>query len=287
MENSGKDMFGFDGQSSIYAAIRPTYPKVFYEQLEEAMLQSENGWRICLDIGTGTGQVAAKLASKFRHIYGLDISDKQLQQAREVNSNIDNLTFHNCSVYDIQQFVEDNKIDGEIDLIIMGEVFHWFEPQRALHELHQVANKSGSLVVIWSYIQFSILNSNIHKDCIEKNEQYLTDFKEIIYNKSLQFTTPIQNSDDDIKTNAQMVLDFLLSTSGYRVLLEKEGITLGDIDQDPAMILKKEIQIAYQEYQKQIGAFNDGEENQLCELKDINLFIGWPFFSIMLKIKNE
>ena len=34
-----------------------------------------------------------------------------------------------------------------------------------------------------------------------------------------------------------MVYDFAISTSGYRVLLEKRGLKLGD-DKDPALIMK-------------------------------------------------
>lgn len=34
-----------------------------------------------LDVATGSGQLAIALASKFKHIYGLDISEKQINEA--------------------------------------------------------------------------------------------------------------------------------------------------------------------------------------------------------------
>lgn len=42
----------------------------------------------------------------------------------------------------------------------------------------------------------------------------------------------------DKQTNAKMLYDFMITVSGYRAMLEKEGIVLGDEDRDPLQIFK-------------------------------------------------
>eukprot|EP00347_Sterkiella_histriomuscorum_P021576 403333497 len=327
-----KDMFSFDGQSQIYAKVRPVYPDLFYSQLEKYLIEQEKpkNYRVCLDIGTGTGQIARKLAPKFEHIYGLDISEKQLEQARTENKDLSNLSFHLCDVYDIEKFVNDNELKGKVDLIIMGEVFHWFDPVKALEIIHQVASQSNALVVIWAYFQFSFIHQSAEKDVFDVNLEYLRSFNEVqfdkeeiqdenlqklyqSYNTSLykfdalavpyyafdvtgvlgKFYTTIDFDSkyfdfvnktcviQNLHTSAQHALDFLHSTSGYRVLLERNGIQIGDKVRDPAEIFKQEIIETYKNYKKT----KDEDLKIEVELKDIETLIGWPFFSIVLKVK--
>ena len=121
-------MFGFEGQSEMYAQIRPTYPECFYDRLLNELRQKKpEGLRVCLDIGTGTGQVAGILASHFDRVYGLDISDKQIQQAKIVHKDKTNLSFHVAGYLDIEKFAQEHQLIGKIDLIICAEAFHWFD----------------------------------------------------------------------------------------------------------------------------------------------------------------
>eukprot|EP00347_Sterkiella_histriomuscorum_P015935 403355125 len=234
---------------------------------------------------------------------------KQLEQARTENKDLSNLSFHLCDVYDIEKFVNDNELKGKVDLIIMGEVFHWFDPVKALEIIHQVASQSNALVVIWAYFQFSFIHQSAEKDVFDVNSQYLRSFNEVYLYKFDALAVPYYAFDvtgvlgkfyttidfdskyfdfvnktcviQNLHTSAQHALDFLHSTSGYRVLLERNGIQIGDKERDPAEIFRQEIIETYKNYQKT----KDEDLKIDVELKDIETLIGWPFFSIVLKVK--
>lgn len=68
----------------------------------------------------------------------------------------------------------------------MGECFHWFDTERALNTLNKVMKKSNGLVAIWGYRYPYFLSRNIHADCVRNNEQFLSDFDKILYDKSYE-----------------------------------------------------------------------------------------------------
>ncbi len=63
-----------------------------------------------------------------------------MEQGRESNRDIGNLSFHKASVYETAEFVREQGLEGKVDLIIMGECFHWFDAPKALAILHEVAS---------------------------------------------------------------------------------------------------------------------------------------------------
>lgn len=74
------DLFTGEEHAAAYAEYRPTYPVALYEEL----------WRYCgaalptdlaVDVATGSGQAAKEIASKFKHVVGLDVSEAQVAAA--------------------------------------------------------------------------------------------------------------------------------------------------------------------------------------------------------------
>ena len=45
-------------------------------------------------MGTGTGQIVKIIHQQFEHVFGLDISEKQIEEAKVVNKDITNASFH-------------------------------------------------------------------------------------------------------------------------------------------------------------------------------------------------
>ena len=92
-----------------------------------------------------------------------------------------NVTFHRISIENLEEFVKENQLEDKVDLITMGECFHWFDTDKALSVLHRVISKTNGLVAIWGYRYPYFLSQNVFNDCVKPNEKYLSNFDRVIY----------------------------------------------------------------------------------------------------------
>ncbi|MFQ5823895.1 MAG: ubiquinone/menaquinone biosynthesis methyltransferase [bacterium] len=109
-------------------------------------LQPENGDRF-LDIGTGTGELALKLAKRINggEVVGIDFCDKMLDIARrkkEEKSCKKNIRFILAKAEDLP--FPDNYFDG----IITGFVMRHLKMEEALKEIIRVLRPNGHLVIL-------------------------------------------------------------------------------------------------------------------------------------------
>src|SRR5438128_2266209 len=83
MDKTGGAMSGigfkdlFSKQAGSYAQYRPTYPERLFDYLAGIAPARESVW----DCGTGNGQAALLLASRFTHVIATDPSERQIAQA--------------------------------------------------------------------------------------------------------------------------------------------------------------------------------------------------------------
>jgi hypothetical protein len=129
-----KDLFS--EQADAYAKYRPTYPSSLYTFVASLPRAHERAW----DCGTGNGQAARGLASRFREVVATDPSEKQLEQAPKI-PNV---------VYRVARAEECGIPDRSIDLVTVAQAFHWFRFDRFFGEVRRVA-KQGSAIAIWCY----------------------------------------------------------------------------------------------------------------------------------------
>lgn len=126
----------FSSQSNNYATFRPQSPAAIFDFLYEHVPRFGNAW----DCGTGNGQVAVKLAERFEHVYGTDISDQQLQLAPQ----LPNVTY-------LQERAEATTMANEsIDLVTIAQAIHWFDFEPFYKEVSRVA-KPGAIIAAWTY----------------------------------------------------------------------------------------------------------------------------------------
>ena len=114
-------------------AYRPTQDQVIDELRAFAP-------RRVLDVGCGTGQLAARLPGELgaEQVYGCDAAPGMLAQARRRSQVVEW----------IQGTAEAVPLpDGSVDALVSTEAFHWFEQPAALREFHRLLVPGGHLVV--------------------------------------------------------------------------------------------------------------------------------------------
>jgi ubiquinone/menaquinone biosynthesis C-methylase UbiE len=127
----------FDDLAGTYDSFRIGYAGDVYDALFE--LGFTPGARV-LDIGSGTGLVAAELVARGCRVTGVDISEPMLAYARRrvpaaefVHAEAESLPFD----------------DDTFDDATSAQTFHWLDQTRALAELARVVRPGGEIAVWW------------------------------------------------------------------------------------------------------------------------------------------
>jgi ubiquinone/menaquinone biosynthesis C-methylase UbiE len=134
-----KDLFSEN--ASDYAAFRPDYPRELFDFIFNHVKQFHAAW----DCGTGNGQAAKVLASKFEKVFATDISDNQMANGYAA-SNI----FYSICPAEQTSFKE-----NQFDLITVAQAAHWFRLNEFYAEVKRVIKPNG-LLAIWGYGVLSI-----------------------------------------------------------------------------------------------------------------------------------
>lgn len=134
----------FSTQAESYSKFRPTYPEGLYEYVFSFV----NNFNCAWDAGTGNGQVAFRLADRFKTVYGTDISEAQLALA--VNKpNI---------IYSVKQAESSGLPASSVDLVTCAQAMHWFDIPAFFREAERVLKPEGVLAV-WGYGLLSVNNA--------------------------------------------------------------------------------------------------------------------------------
>jgi SAM-dependent methyltransferase len=146
----------FDVWSLFYDV--PLVQRMVYRAPQDAVVAELRaaGARDVLDVGCGTGLLAARLRRELRgvRIVGCDFSAGMLAQARRhdaraawVRGDAGRLPFR----------------DGAFDAIVSTEAFHWFpDPHAALRELARVLRPDGRLLVALVNPRFAATGRIMH-----------------------------------------------------------------------------------------------------------------------------
>jgi SAM-dependent methyltransferase len=126
----------FSRQSGGYAKHRPTYPDALFRFLASTVIHHDIAW----DCATGNGQAAIALADHFSAVVASDASQAQISAALP----------HPKVDYRVATAEQSGLSDRSIDLVTVGQAFHWFHPVDFFAEAKRVLKPDGVLA-IWCY----------------------------------------------------------------------------------------------------------------------------------------
>jgi SAM-dependent methyltransferase len=130
----------FESVAAEYERFRPEYPE---EALRWAAdrLGLPGGARV-LDIGAGTGKLTRGLVALGFDTVAIEPGAPMLAQLREA---VPEAEAHEAPAESVPL------PDSSVDAAFAGQAFHWFDPERALPELHRVIGPGGGLALLWNW----------------------------------------------------------------------------------------------------------------------------------------
>ena len=122
----------FGSEAAAYAYGRPTYP------LEALRWIVPSGAQRVLDLAAGTGKVTERLLE-----LGLDVvAVEPLDQMRALIPAAAEVVTGTAESIPLE--------DASVDAVVVGQAFHWFDPQPALLEIARVLRPGGAVGLLWN-----------------------------------------------------------------------------------------------------------------------------------------
>lgn len=94
-----------------------------------------------VDVGAGTGKLTRQLVALGHDVTAVEPSEEMLAQLRAAVSG----------ARAIHAGAEELPLaDGSADVVVAGQAFHWFDPDRALPEIARVLAPDGRVGLVWN-----------------------------------------------------------------------------------------------------------------------------------------
>ncbi len=130
----------FSAHAATYAAYRPRYPIALFHWLAVIAPGTALAW----DAGTGNGQVATGLVTRFARVVATDASADQIRRAEP----------HARIAYAVAQY-ESGIADHAAQLVTVGQALHWFDAETFCAEARRVLQPGGVLAA-FAYVQSTV-----------------------------------------------------------------------------------------------------------------------------------
>jgi ubiquinone/menaquinone biosynthesis C-methylase UbiE len=158
-----------------YVKYRPHYPQEMFDHLLSQHIITKNS--VVADIGSGTGISTQPFLNLNLEVYAVEPNNEMREAAEKLLG--DHKNFHSVNAN-----AENTKLeDHSIDVIIVGQAFHWFDKELAKKEFKRILKPGGHVVLIWndrrttsteflrSYEDFLQLCGTDYKEVNHKNTQ--------------------------------------------------------------------------------------------------------------------
>jgi SAM-dependent methyltransferase len=152
----------FDAWAREYDRYRPTYPQALFDYVAERLELPAQAF--VADVGSGTGKAARQMARRGWRVTAIEPGEGMLDvlrsRAAEEGLAID-ARLGSAEAAGLP--------DASVDLVTVGQAFHWFDRTRAVPEMARVVRPAGGAAIFW--------NSRA-----DDRSQFLADYTELTAN---------------------------------------------------------------------------------------------------------
>lgn len=142
MISSFKPTERFSTKVENYVKHRPHYPPAVLDLLR-AECGLTAGWTIA-DIGSGTAISSELFVANGNRVFGVE-PNAAMRVAGEAHMAA------RPNFVSVAGTAEETTLPaGSVDMVLAGQAFHWFEPERARHEFARILRPGGWLVLMWN-----------------------------------------------------------------------------------------------------------------------------------------
>jgi SAM-dependent methyltransferase len=135
----------FSSRVDNYIKFRPRYPHRIVSFLEtENILKKDSKDLLLADIGSGTGILSELFLKNGYIVYGIEPNIEMRSAAEMLLKNYPN--FHSID----GSAESSNMEDMSIDIITIGQAFHWFDQNKARREFLRILKPGGFVIIIWN-----------------------------------------------------------------------------------------------------------------------------------------
>jgi SAM-dependent methyltransferase len=132
----------FTGRVEDYARYRPGYPRELLDLLRRECGLTETS--VVADVGSGTGILARLLLENGNRVIAVEPNDEMRQAGERLLAAYPRFE-------SVAGTAEATTLpESSVDLITVGQAFHWFDPETARMEFARVLKPGGKVVLVWN-----------------------------------------------------------------------------------------------------------------------------------------
>jgi SAM-dependent methyltransferase len=132
----------FTGRVEEYAKYRPGYPEQIISLLENK-IEFDQAKDIA-DVGCGTGRLSRLFLTNGNLVFGVEPNEEMRLMSEKLLSKFINFI-------SVDGTAEETKLaTSSVDIISVGQAFHWFDLKKAKKEFKRVLRKDGHVVIVWN-----------------------------------------------------------------------------------------------------------------------------------------
>jgi len=132
----------FTARADDYAKYRPAYPQGIIGILEHEVGFTRN--QIVADIGSGTGILTKLFLENGNRVFGVEPNSRMRYHAEKNLSRFPGFV-------SVKGTAERTSLRAKsIDLVVVGQALHWFDPDMAAVELARISRPDGSLCIAYN-----------------------------------------------------------------------------------------------------------------------------------------
>lgn len=162
----------FSNRVENYVRYRPHYPKEIIPFLKREIGLTNK--TVIADIGSGTGISSEIFLENGNTVYAVEPNKEMRKAAEEIYKK--DRTFISVDAMAEKTSLKENSID----LVIVGQAFHWFDKIQTKKEFQRIIAPNGHLVLMWNDRN---LESRFQQAYEEMLREFVSDYEEVNYRK--------------------------------------------------------------------------------------------------------